>query len=153
MPGLSAEDLLSKIDGGQEIPEIGSAPGSPCRGTLGLHSDCTDTAEDSAVQSGPSTLSATKGVFHKRKSTGPETLAQQQKREGACLQAQRKAALTKEVAQLQLDLQHPHGCNQKVFLLVEDNDTGKSWCAGSAEWVANYESNLPIAQFMGKGDF
>ena len=132
MLGLSAEDLLSKIDGGQEIPEIDSAPGSPEVDKVSTV-DCTDTAEDSEVQSGPSILSATKGVFHKRRSTGPETPAQQQKRERECLQAQRKrrtAALTKEVAQLRLDLQHPHGCNQKLFLLVEDNDTGKSWCAG-----------------------
>ena len=150
MLGQSAEDILNVIDGGQEIPDMESAPGSPEVDKVSAV-DCTDTADDSAVQCGPSTSGATKGVFHKRKTNGPETPAQQQKRERACLQARRKrrkAALTKEVTQLQLDLQHPHGCNQKVFLLVEDNESGKSWCAGSAEWVANYKANLPIAHYI-----
>lgn len=66
-----AVDLLNVVDGGQEI--LDPAPGSP---EVDQVSTVADHADDSTVQSGPSTTK--KGVFHKRKNPDqPETPAQQ----------------------------------------------------------------------------
>ena len=113
--------------------------------------ECTDTVDNSTVQSGPSTLSATEGVFHKRKTPSSQTdLHSNRSGRGHISKHRGSGGRQHYLKNLPI---HSWTCSTQwlqptVFLLVEDNNAGKSWCAGSAECVANYKSNLPIAEFV-----
>ena len=61
----------------------------------------------------------------------------------------RKRSLIKTVVGMQQGHEHPHGCNQRVLLVVQNMDNGDLW---TTEWVGRLKGNLPITNYVGTGD-
>ena len=54
---------------------------------------------------------------------------------------------------MQHDLEAPHGCNQRVLLVVQNKDDGDTWAAGSPGWLGNLQRNQPITNYTpGEGE-
>ena len=146
-----AEGVLQLIDGGAGILESDEVnkgavvmdevvvEGDVIEGGVGAVEDSSSDDENADNPASPvyavvtvaeTPWPPTRGVFHRRSLDVDKTPQQEAKRHKACLEARRKRrkrCLVSTVADMQQGHEHPHGCNHRMLLVVQNIDNGDLW--------------------------